>query len=119
MASSPQMKAPEIQKLTGSPSATAVSDVAKGDKASTLNEMDKAYQDMNGEVRQGMRPEMGKPKVEDGVEDIQEAYALLFEGLSMIAKFNSQEEDSEETEDNEEYDGSTSGHPDGCSCGSC
>ena len=47
-----------LEKLTGSPSATAVSDVAKGGQPKTDDEMDKAYQELNGEVRQGIKPEM-------------------------------------------------------------
>ena len=71
-----------FQKLTGSPSATAVSDVAKGGEPKTDDEMDKAYQELNGEVRQGIKPEM------EAIDctDLEEAYANLIESLSVIMR---------------------------------
>lgn len=71
-----------LEKLTGSPSATAVSDVAKGGQPKTDDEMDKAYQELNGEVRQGIKPEM------EAIDctDLEEAYANLFESLSVIMR---------------------------------
>lgn len=73
-----------LQELTGSPSPTAVSDVAKGGKPQTLNEFDDAYHDMSGAVKSGQMPEM--PANKGMCDDIEEAYAMLFESLSMIAR---------------------------------
>ena len=73
-----------LQELTGSPSPTAVSDVAKGGKPQTLNEFDDAYHDMSGAVKSGQMSEM--PAHKSMCDDINEAYAMLFESLSMIAR---------------------------------
>lgn len=74
-----------LQELTGSPSPTAVSDVAKGGKPQTLNEFDDAYHTMSSAVKVGHTSEM-KPFTSPNCVDIEEAYAMLFEGLAMIAR---------------------------------
>lgn len=110
------MKPKDLQKLTGTPGATSVSDVAKGDKPATDDEMEKAYQDLNGEVRQGERSEMPEEMPEphkpgmvkpSNCADIEEAYAMLFEGLAMIARSHSGEEEQEAP------------HPEDCGCKDC
>lgn len=91
-----------LQELTGSPSPTAVSDVAKGGKPQTLNEFDDAYHDMSSAVKSGDAPEMVKKVSPEECSDIEEAYAMLFEGLAMIARSHSKEEESEEPVDNDD-----------------
>lgn len=99
-----------LQELTGSPSPTAVSDVAKGGKPQTLNEFDDAYHTMSSSVKVGHTSEMPEEQpmphkpgmVKPGnCDDIEEAYAMLFEGLAMIARSHSKEE-SEEPIDNDD-----------------
>lgn len=77
-------KPKHLEELTGSPSPTAVSDVAKGGKAKTLNEFDDAYHTLSSSVKVGHKSEM--PPAEQTCTDINEAYAMLFEGLAMIAR---------------------------------
>ena len=68
----------ELQKLTGTHSPTAVSDVAKGGKAETLDEHNEVY---NTEWIARLHG-----KEDTGCKDINEAYAQLFESLSIIAR---------------------------------
>lgn len=74
----------DIQSLTGSPSPTAVSDVAKGGKAETMMEHE---DEQNTEWVERLNNEQTK--------DIEEAYAMLFESLAIIARSHSKEEKSE------------------------
>jgi hypothetical protein len=97
----------EYKQLTGSPGLTSVSDAAKGIKPQTLAEFEKTYNDMARARLDGEESTEPKDVLESDSEydDIEEAYAKLFEGLAMIARSHSKEEDGE--------------HPDGCSCGKC
>lgn len=71
----------KIQSLTGSPSPTAVSDVAKGGEGKTLYKHDEDEQvEMVERLKNGCDPRTA---------DINEAYAMLFEGLAMIARSKS------------------------------
>ena len=116
----PTQKTPQTYKqLTGSPGLTAVSDAAKGKDPQTLAEFEESYNDMAIARKDGNEsttpPQAG---AKSDCDDIEEAYAMLFEGLAMIARSHSKEEDSEE---------GTSGKPGGkcgccqddCSCGDC
>lgn len=85
-----------LQELTGSPSPTAVSDVAKGGKPQTLNEFDDAYHTMSSKVKVGHTSEMPRTVSPTECSDIEEAYAMLFEGLAMIARSHTKEEETEE-----------------------
>lgn len=71
---------PHLQELTGSPSSTSVSDVAKGGKPENINEEiireaetihDRRYEGKEGGA---------------DCSEIQEAYAKLFESLATIAR---------------------------------
>lgn len=93
-------KPKHLEELTGSPSPTAVSDVAKGGKAKTLNEFDDAYHSMSSSVKVGHTSEM--PVKPGDCDDIEEAYAMLFQGLALIARSHSKEEEQEEPETEEE-----------------
>ena len=74
--------------LGGTPSATAVSDAAKGDKPLTDDEqrMKEAPEDPTQDEAEDK--EEGEYKKTEGVEcsDLEEAYAMLFEGLATIIR---------------------------------
>lgn len=69
----------DIQSLTGSPSPTAVSEVAMGGKGKTLYEHDEVE---NTEWIERLKNGSHK----GDIADIQEAYASIFEGLAILAR---------------------------------
>lgn len=74
-----QEKEVDIQSLTGSPSPTAVSEVAMGGKGKTLYEHDEIE---NSDWIERLK---GGEHSSD-IADIQEAYASIFEGLAILAR---------------------------------
>lgn len=71
----------DITQLTGSPSPTGVSEVAMGGKSQTLMAHDETAQG------QWIGRLMGMPKEQmTAMQQIQQAYAQLFEGLAGLAK---------------------------------
>lgn len=80
-------EAPHLQELTGSPSSTSVSDVAKGGKpenisAEVIRTAEEIYDRRYGA---GDGASEGKD-MSCSTDDIQEAYAKLFESLATIAR---------------------------------
>lgn len=68
-----------IQSLTGSPSPTAVSEVAMGGKGKTLYEHDEIEQaDWIDRLKNGEH--------KSDIAAIEEAYANIFEGLAVLAR---------------------------------
>jgi hypothetical protein len=86
-------EAPHLQELTGSPSSTSVSDVAKGGKpenisAEVIRTAEEIYDRRYG-AGDGASEGICFMSDEDmscSTDDIQEAYAKLFESLATIAR---------------------------------
>lgn len=125
---------PHLNKITGSPGLTAVSDAAQGKKPDTMAEFEDNYHNMWSEGR--MTGDQTKSPMASSsacdTSDVEEAYALLFEGLAMLARNHSQEEDQEESSDGDGTDpespsedktdkktGSCDCCESGCSCNDC
>lgn len=82
---------PHLEELTGSPSAESVSIVAKGGKPETVNEeIIRQAKEIHGRRYEGDSQEGDEDETGEGpesnCEEIQEAYAKLFEGLATIAR---------------------------------
>lgn len=71
------------KQLTGSPGLTSVSDAAKGEKPETLAEFEESYHDEWASKVDGKPHTVVSP---EECHDIEEAYAMLFESLAMIAR---------------------------------
>lgn len=77
---------PHLQELSGSPSMTSVSDVAKGGKPENVQEeIIREAKAIYGRRYEG--DEDGeKSDLECTVDDLQEAYSMLFESLAKISR---------------------------------
>jgi len=95
----------DITQLDGSPDPTAVSRVAMGGDAKTLDEHDDIYNTQwIDRLKGGSKPTSMSMEAPD-VHELQEAYAKLFEGLAGIAKAGTGSEDCEMPEQPEQEDG--------------
>jgi len=76
---------PKIEELTAAPGMTSVSEVAKGGSPVTGQQ---EAEDM--QHKPGQEPEEeGEDKAPCTIEELQEAYAKMFEGLAAIARSKS------------------------------